>query len=247
MMDVEKITREILAWGEPKFFDPYIIVPTFSVYPSNSAVKVFVEGGRDNFVVSDGGGALQTLLGAGYMGNSGVKLIQDFLRGMERKVDHDGWIYVSGVTLNELTSAIAIVAQVSRETADMLLRKFKPSKNFDFRHDLDLKLERIYHGNLKKKGHFVGNSNKEHTFDYLIRENDNKIMIIDAVVPDAASLNAAVVSHIDVRAAKRPNVRQFIVYDQGQDWRASDVALLTLGAPAVSFQNLDSLFGISAE
>ncbi len=246
MIDTDQITREIRAWGDPKLMEPYIIIPTFSVYPSNSAVQAFVEGGRDTFIVSDGGGAIKTLLGAGYLGNSGVKMLEDFARGADVKVNHGGWIFHSGVTLKNLASAISLVTEFSREAAEMLIRKFRPQKTFDFRRDLDRVLERRFQDDLRKRGHFVGASNKTHTFDYLIHGNDNQFVIIDAVVPDSSSVNAAVVAHMDVRATHRPDVRQFIVYDGEQGWNSSDLALLTLGAPSVSFQSFERTIGMVA-
>ena len=128
----------------------------------------------------------------------------------------------------------------------MLIRKFRPQKAFDFRRDLDVVLERRFQDDLRKRGHFVGASNKSHTFDYLIHGNDNQFLIIDAVVPDSSSVNAAVVSHMDVRAIHRPDVRQFIVYDRDQEWNASDLALLTLGAPSVPFQDFERTIGLVA-
>jgi hypothetical protein len=235
MMNYDAVLEAVGAWNTPRVSGEFLIVPTFSTYPSNSLVQVYVEGGKETFVVSDGGGAIKTLVGAGYLGYGGVRLLSDIVRDDDVQVNGSGWIYSSGVVIKSLTSAITTVSEASRDAAFSAIRKFKPAPVIDFRHDLDLALQRHFRDAVKKHGHLLGASNKLHTFDYLIRANENNLIALDAVVPDSSSINAAVVAHMDLKAIRRPDVKQFIVYDSEQHWSSSDLALLSLGAPSVAY------------
>jgi hypothetical protein len=55
------------------------------------------------------------------------------------------------------------------------------------------------------------------------------------VSPEASSINAAVVAHLDVKQANVPNVVRRIVYDDEEKWKAEDLSLLSVGAPVVPF------------
>jgi hypothetical protein len=55
------------------------------------------------------------------------------------------------------------------------------------------------------------------------------------VSPEASSINAAVVAHLDVKRANVPNVVRRIVYDDEEKWKAEDLSLLSVGAPVVPF------------
>ena len=247
MIDLRAISDLIAEWGAPTVLDNYVIVPTFSTYPSNSLVQAFVDGGKDRFVVSDGGGASKVLLGSGSLSRSGQKLLADFIRGTSLKVSDSGWIYMSGVSFGGLTSAISLVTETSRDAAIVLLRHFRPVSVQDFRRDVEIALDRHFRDAVQKKGHLPGASNKLHLFDYLVRVNDNTLLALDAVLPDPSSINAAVVAHLDVKATHRSDVRQLIVYDDEEDWKAADLALLTIGAPSARFSSfLDALEALVA-
>jgi len=241
MIDRNAITELVRRWSSPEERGQYLVVPTFATYPSNSLVQAYIEGGNDRFVVSDGGGAVRVLIGAGSMDGSGKKLLSDFTRGSDIKVDNSGWLYQAGVTLKELTSAISTVAEISRDAAIMLLRHFKPAPIADFRRDVAITLDKRFHDAVQRRGHLLGASNKMHTFDYLVKANDNILLALDAVTIDSASINAAVVAHMDVKATQRSDVRQLIVYDDEEKWKASDLSLLTIGAPTVAFSRFTNM------
>ncbi|MBW4092866.1 MAG: hypothetical protein HIU82_17450 [Proteobacteria bacterium] len=235
MSDWREVMDAVAQWAAPHEAGEFLVVPTYATYPSNSLVQAYVAGSKGTFIVSDGGGAIRVLLGAGGLGSGGKRLLSDFARGTDVKVNESGWLYIAGVTLGALTSAISAIAGASKDAAIVLLRKFNPTPAIDFRRDLALALDIRFRDAVQKHGHLPGASNKLHTFDYLVRANDNTLLALDAVVNDASSINAAVVAHMDVRATKRSDLKQFIIYDEDEDWSASDLALLTVGAPTVSF------------
>jgi hypothetical protein len=225
MINGDAIAQIVLEWGKPTLSGDRLIVPTFATYPSNSLVQAYVEGGRDRFVVSDGGGALKVVLGMGSASRTVHKLLSSFAKGTSVKVNSSGWIF------------LGIVAEASREAAVLLLKHFNPKPAIDFRRDIEALLDIRFHDSVQKKGHLTGASNKLHSFDYLVRVNDNTLLALDAVVPDPSSINAAVVSHMDVKATRRLDVRQMIIYDDDDNWSAADLALLSIGAPSARFSS----------
>jgi len=237
MSDWGAVLEELSRWGAPVAAGEFLVVPTYAVYPSNSLVQAFIVGGKNHFVVSDGGGATDVLLGAGGWGVNGKKILSDFVKGTPLQVNGSGWLYAPGVVLKDIPSMVSAVTETSRDAAVTLLKHFKPKPAEDFRKDLAVSLDRRFKDAIQKRGHLPGASNKLHTFDYVIRANDNTILALDAVVNDVSSINAAVVAHMDVRATKRPNVRQFIIYDEDEAWSSADLALLNVGAPAVAFSH----------
>jgi hypothetical protein len=74
-----------------------------------------------------------------------------------------------------------------------------------------------------------------HTFDYAVRTAPETTVMIDTVVPDSSSVNAAFVSHLDLKNAKQANIRQAIVYDDAEHRKSADLALLSIAVPPIPF------------
>ncbi|MGY3575297.1 DUF1829 domain-containing protein [Bradyrhizobium sp. USDA 4504] len=232
------VTEELEAWFKPQLVGSRVFVPTLSTYPSNAVVYVTIEGGNDVFVVSDGAGAVETLHGAGGHKVAAHKLLQVLLRGQGNlRVDKSGAIYTSPVRRSELTAAISLIAETSVRCSEILLRNFKPERHSDFRKEIGDKLQVQFRDAFKAGGHMPGASTKVHKFDFLIRRPSGTMIVMDAVVPDSSSVNAALVSHLDLKRAKRADVQQAIIYDDTQDWRSSDLALLTIAAPPIAYSH----------
>ena len=51
-------------------------------------------------------------------------------------------------------------------------------------------------------------------------------LLIDPVVNDASSINARLVSNLDVRMNENPQISQLIVFDDRLKWKSSDLKLL---------------------
>lgn len=239
MSVLDAVTEQVSNWCRPFEAAPYIVVPTFNIYPSNSCVNVLIEGGANLFVVSDGGGALDVAssLGIGRLDIS--RVLRSTARAASLKVSKSGWIYQSDATGSELTSVISVVAECSKEAAVACKRSFRPESPFNFRNDLDNFLIRTFLDRVKRKPKLLGASNKVHEFDYAIEADSKPTIIIDAVVPDATSINSAIVSHLDVKHANISNIEQRIIYDDRLPWRASDLALLNVGAPPIAFTSVE--------
>ena len=59
--------------------------------------------------------------------------------------------------------------------------------------------------------------------------------MIDSVLPESSSINARVVSHLDVSQNDELEIVQRIVYDAEDRWRAPDLKLLQMAAPLIPF------------
>jgi hypothetical protein len=233
------ISLELEAWSKPRLVGDRLLVPTFSFYPSNAMVQIFVEGGNDSFVVSDGGGAIETLHGAGGHKVAALKMLPALVRGHEFKVSGSGWIYGPNISRSEITGAISLISETSVRCSEILLRHFKPEMHSDFRKDIEVALEHRYRDAFKAGGHLPGASNKIHKFDYVVRTDHGNTIVMDAVVPDSSSINAALVSHLDLMRTNRPDIKQAIIYDDGQKWKSADLALLTLAAPPIAYSHFE--------
>jgi hypothetical protein len=239
MMDDQFIERSIKDLVKPFQMEPFTVIPTFMTYPSNAAVMVYVEGGTRHFTLSDGGGAVGVLNGSGGYRVDGLSILKQHCQSTEFYTTNRGWISTrKPVDQNSFTSVVSLIAQFSFEASVNLLKQFKPEKHSDFRVDLERDLDRRFKDHMSRKGHLVGNSNKKQTFDYIIRIPGDRIIAIDAVVPDASSINSALVAHLDLKATGRRDIGQMIIYDDRQKWKSSDLVLLGMGALPTAYSSV---------
>lgn len=219
--------------------DDFLRVTTHCLYPSNNSVTVAVRGRRDEFVVSDEGGAALELSDAGFHDTLTDRQIGLFVKPQGLKV-HEGEIFSPRVNFKAMPAALLLVANASKEVADWGSQHLKFRVKRNFKADLAALLDRYFHDNLKNDTRVLGASNKPHKFGHVIYLPGSRKLIIDPVVNDPSSINARVVANMDVRLAKDPNVLQLIVYDDTADWQSSDLKLLELGARTVGFSHAES-------
>ncbi len=235
MNNLPLVDEAVGAWCRPYALENYVVVPTYHLYPSNSCVQIFIEGGQDNFVVSDGGGALQTALGLGRGLLDPRKHLRSAAREASAHVNGAGWIFAKNVEANALTSFVSIIAECSKSAALSCARHFRPDAKIDFKNELDSELVSIFQKRLERKIDLVGASNKHHRFDFCIKGSHNEIIVIDAVSPDARSINSIIGLHLDLKNANNQNVGQRIIYDDRIEWKSSDLSLLNVGATPLAF------------
>ncbi|WP_422365252.1 hypothetical protein [Pelagibius sp.] len=223
-----------------------IAVPTLCLYPSNSTVTVYVTGGEREVVVSDGGGAMHEIAAHGLPAtNQAGRILSTHCRSNGLK--HDGKrIYSDAIPLAAISSAIALVANASSLAAHDALSKIRVRQRRDLREALKSVLEKRYSKDqIKHEVPIMGESAKQYKFDTVIELGGDRRLIVDTVVPEASSINARIVSHIDVSKRDDPTVMQRIVYDQGEEWSGANLKLLQMAATLVPFEmvgpNLDRL------
>jgi hypothetical protein len=236
MTQLVTVTGCITGWPQAREEDGRVFVPTHCLYPSNGVVVVVVEGGVAQFRVHDDAGALDELESAGGRVSSTFNVMRSVIRRQGLEVADSGAIISPFVSADELAATITLVANASKEVAHRLIDSMRPPPRRDFRAELERLLKRQF-GIIPLRRHaaVIGSSNKQHRFDYAVQIGEQRQLLLDAVMPESTSINAAVVAHLDVKQAKLPNVIQRIVYDDGEMWSAADLNLLQVGAPAVAF------------
>jgi hypothetical protein len=205
-----------------------------------------VTGGEREVVVSDGGGAVHEIATHGLpTAQQARRILSSHCRTNGLK--HDGKrIYTDPIPLAAVTGAIALVANASSLAAHEALSKIRHRQRRDLREALRAVLERRFsRDQIKHEVPVTGGSAKQYRFDTVIEIGDARKLILDTVVPEASSINARVVSHMDVAQKQDARIVQRIVYDQAEEWSSSDLRLLQMAATLVPFEmvgtNLDRL------
>ncbi|HEY0832508.1 MAG TPA: hypothetical protein VGE72_01255 [Azospirillum sp.] len=193
-----------------------------------------VRGGANAFTVSDDGGAIAAIEGAGVDLVSGDNALRKYVRTQGLKVE-SGAIVSPRVTADQLPVAILLVANASQEAAHRELerRKLRPTR--DFKHMLETLLFQRFPDRTDKDRVVIGESTRQYKFDYAVRAPDGRVLLVDAVTPDYSSIASSVLSNLDVKNLNDNSIVQRIVYDDALPWKAEDLVLLQNGAPTVPY------------
>lgn len=239
-MSSQALQDSLMGWPSPKVIGSQIVVPTHCLYPSRKVVRVHIEGGDRTAIVSDGGGALDEMDSAGEYPYDAHRVLRSHLKRWNLSLDKKGWIFSPAVELRHVPSMVVIVANASVDAARALLTFAKPRKR-DFRIELDKMLHAKFDGALHPRHRLVGASNKSHEFDYVIDLGPNRRLVLDPVLPDANSINSTIVAHVDIANAKLGGIIQRIVYDDEDEWKSSDLSLLSVGATPLAFSQANAV------
>jgi hypothetical protein len=222
-----------------------IAVPTPCLYPSNGVVTVFVSGGARECVVSDRGGAIAEIAAHGLE----IPNIEPYLRPfcVPRGLRISGTeIHTPPIPGDSLATAISLVATASSLAAFWAVRTFRHRVRRDLRRELRELLEaRFSPGHVKEEIHLDGLSGRSYRFEFLVDIGGSRQLVLDSIFPEATAINTRTIAHFDLAQNKNPVFVQRLVYDQADDWAASDLNLLQMAAELVPFtsfsQNLDSM------
>jgi hypothetical protein len=198
-----------------------------------------VRGGESTFVVSDEGAGVAELTSAGIRTVPSDRMIRAQIKTTGLRVS-DGVILSPMVPMDAIPAAILIVANASRTIAEWGIDNLHYRFQRNFREDLQALLGRHFHDNLKNDEAIVGKSNTPHKFGYVVHLSNDRRLLIDPVINEASSINARLASNLDVRLTENPLLKQIIVYDDAQKWKASHLKLLELGAPTVAFSRAEA-------
>ncbi len=236
----ELIQRELANLFSVTEAEGCVRVVTQCLYPSNGLVQVTVRSGADTFVVSDDGGAIQQIRSAGADLKSFDRIVKSMLTQSGLEIAN-GSIRAPACNASQVAYVIAMVANASKAAADLLFSrvKVKPHDNFK---DVVSNFLNVAFADVRNEI-IVGNSNKPHKFDNIIHSSNGKRIIVDAVVPDANSVNARFAANMDIRSAGLSKLEQRIVYDENDDWSLADLNLLQAGAPLLKFSKAAEVLG----
>lgn len=238
---IELVRSAMGSWPEPAQEGASVRVPTHCLYPSNSIVSVFVEG-RETFLVHDNAGALDEMEAATAVVPNAFRLIANVARPHGLRISDRGAIFAAQVTWEGLSAAVVTVANASADAAFNLLGAHRPPRR-DIRQALEHILEQDFPSLWQREVRIIGASNKPHRFDYVVRLRNDRQLLLDTVVPEASSINAAVVAHLDVRQSDVNKFEQRIIFDDEVAWSSSDLSLLRVGANPVPFSLVRDALG----
>lgn len=225
---IQEALAEISAFSEVQ---NGVRVNTHCLYPSNAPVRVLVWGAGDSYTVSDEAGAFrEALLAGGEVDYSDRKFSKALAaQGLRMK---DGAILSSSVTRDALATAIVLVANASKDTADYIFEHWSVGRQQKFRHLLKEMLRVEFEKQVHEQS-FLGESNKPHKFENVLRFMNGSQLLVDGVARDVNSINARVVANLDVKKAGHPNLEQRIIYDDEDDWRSDELTLLQISGVAL--------------
>lgn len=228
-MSIRKIIENWLS--DPRSIvevDNRVEVSTTCLYPSFSAVVITVEGGKDSFLVHDGMRAVREASASGARFEKVSSLLRSVVRQYGLEVTETGAIRSQPLPASEVGAGVILVANASRDAAHMLIgRKRAPSMRDPKELVRRILLARFAESRVHSDFHVIGASSKAHRFDYVVDAENGAQLLFDIVLPEASSINSAIVANLDVtkRQADRA-VFSRIVYDDERDWKAQDLALL---------------------
>jgi hypothetical protein len=241
MSVVDIVSSHLKKWPSIQMVNDTVVIPTHSLYPSGSIVNIYIDMGKNHAQISDGGGAFEELLKIGDVEGPMLKSIKLFSKRHGLSVDNRGWLMSPEISLDHLASFVAIVSSASVSAANYLIDKFNPYPTANaFKADVEYKLAAHFNEQLHKEFKYTG-VEKKHTFDFMIQLNGSQQLLLDLVVPNANSINSAVVSHLDVAKLENKNIQQRIVYNADDDWKAADISVLKLGAATVKHSSIVKL------
>lgn len=223
---------EILRTGES---EGCIHLMTPCLYPSNAFVVVYVYGGENEFTVSDRGGAIREVERAGVEITRSDSALSAFAKRHDLIFRH-GAISTPLCSRAELSAAIAVVANASKELADHLFEKTRARKARDIKTILkSLLVVTFPKATITEDLAITGASNKAFKFGNVVTLDANRRLIVDPVIRDPNSINARFVANMDVKRAEIPGLEQRIIYDDEDNWSPAELSLLSSsGAPLVA-------------
>ncbi|MFO1237250.1 MAG: hypothetical protein U1F24_09595 [Alphaproteobacteria bacterium] len=226
-MSVAELVRTQLREGFPiTEMGDSVAVSTPVLYPSNSNVTVHISGGAAHCVVSDGGGATRHALSHGATIPDASAWLRGLLKNSQMRASA-GMIVSPQIEFRELPWAIALVARASAEAVVNAIENHMKRLVRDLSGETyDVLAKAFGPSNVAHEVAFAGASNRRYHFDYGVAIGRKSQLLLDVVSPNANSVNAKAIAHIDVSHLTKNAPKRAIVYDPDQDWDAADINLL---------------------
>jgi hypothetical protein len=210
-----------------------ISVATQALYPSNTSVSLLITGGPSACIVSDEGHAIAEIAAHGFEIQNPESFLRPFAapRGLRL---NGPTIYSPPIDADALPTAISLVSAASSLAAFWAVRTIRPKSRRDLRRELRELLEGYFsRERLKPEYHLAGFSGRTYRFEFMAEIAGARRLIIDGVFPDAQAINGRAIAHIDVAKLNQPEIIQRLVYDDQDNWPASDINLLRMAAELV--------------
>lgn len=233
MNTMDTVRAALLAWPQCRLDGGTVVVPTQCLYPSNGVVNVYVDGRESEFVVHDNGEAFDQLHAVGGYEAAPYPLIAGIVRRRGLSVSDAKSIFVKDIKPDALAAAIALVANASKEAAEHLIARMRPGARRPLTDEVEAILNLRFPARWRREELYLGASTKPHRFDYVINLDDHRKILMDIVKPEASSINATVVAHLDVANAHPKGLLHRAVFDDQDKWSAENLSLLRVATTPV--------------
>jgi hypothetical protein len=212
-------------------------VVTHCLYPSFDPVPVFVARVGDTYRVHDGGGAERTAWTHGRDDHLIARMLARHAARYQIKVV-DGALVAEAQSIEWLLSAILTVANASAGAAHAVVEQSRVAGESALRDKVYQVLSGAFDAAIVAREFvFAGRSGKEHRFDFAIRQPQQRLLLIDTVVPHHVSVSAKYVAFADTRLERANGIEGFAVYDRPLE--AGDASLLQQVADLVPLRSLE--------
>lgn len=225
-----------------------ILVPTDVMLPSGALVTAVIEGGKagDRITVSDAGAAIAEVSDAGLEVSDRVYSTARRIAARGSARFADGAIQIGPVPVAEAHGAVVLLANLTRDVAEMALKAARQQEHSRFRERVRAELNRIFtDAAVAARVTLEGASSERHQFDYLVGLSDGRRLALDVPLPDQSSVAAVTLRQLDLKATASPLIAQAIAYDDDDHWPTATLQLLRLaGVPVINADGLE--FGLRA-
>lgn len=196
-----------------------------TMMPSGHVIRIYMRADHDKLVLHDDGAAFDELAAQGREATS-LSGVRHLLSEIDLRLDETGTIFMDRLDPANVAAGIAILADASLRAAQFMLARSRPRRGMALDKALQDRL-RVAFPDGRPNFRFNGRS-RQHKFDFGMAR-DGQTILVDAVTPDASSVNAAVVKTLDALRSTDEKARPILVYDAKDGWRSDMLGLLTMG------------------
>ncbi|HBN52224.1 MULTISPECIES: hypothetical protein [Thalassospira] len=218
------------------------LVDTTCLLATGEIVQVLVSGGLNDVVVSDCGLAMTEIENLGAVEKFPSRRFKGYASKFGVNVSQKGELYLK-TSAAEISAAVVLVANAVQEAVNTETFRMKPQ------HHRDLKIavaDFVREKDLLKfeRDRTISGKHTAHKFEHVFESRNNRLIILDTVVPDLTSISSRVVAHIDVRENSEIKAESLLVYDETDSWRTDRLGLLELAGTIVPFDRLDEAMAV---
>ena len=203
-----------------------LLLDTTCLYSSGRLVQVVVRG-APLATVSDGAAAFDELLAAGVEAEVATRALKAAARRWGLRFE-EGEIFSPASAPEELAAFVPLVATASSDGfAHGLAARHRPTQ--PIRDRLQGLIDMDFREKFSRRE--IQGSYQTHVFDF-VNSHDQRLLIVDSVLPDASSIHAKLATHLDVSQHLGARAMQVIVYSEDDNWDDSKLGLMSLAGRA---------------
>lgn len=193
-----------------------------TMMPSGGVIEIFLQSDRELLTLHDGGAAFDELARNGLEARSlsGVRRLADEIGC---RLNDDGALFMDRVPIGKIAGSVAVLADLSLRSALFLQQHAAKRRrsNLDARIQATLIL-RFPEG---RANYIFQGRRRQHSFDFGY-EAEGHTVLVEAVTPESATINAAIVKSMDSSKAEEGRAFPILVYDASDGWNSDALGLL---------------------